>query len=202
VLGDEAVELFQAVLAALCKREAKDREPVFRACRQLDSHLRRMLADTDLISSASSDISSTNIEVRLQILQDLPLQAAACGDLEACKSLAGIAEAWLRQLLEAKEAPAVALATAYLTASTVKHALLIAKEEESADAVGALASSALATMSRHWKTISANEINILFRTPGDVSDVAAEAMKQAAHIEDPLALAALLQASHALPDVA
>ncbi|CAE7563875.1 unnamed protein product, partial [Symbiodinium natans] len=74
----------------------------------------------------------------------LPLHAASLGDLEGCKNLAPVVEAWLQQLLEAKDVPAFALATAYLAASTVKHALLVAEEEEaSASTFSALATAAL-----------------------------------------------------------
>eukprot|EP00439_Symbiodinium_sp_Y106_P084417 s105_g25.t1 len=82
---------------------------------------------------------------------------------------------------------------------TVRHALLVAEEEALASALGSSSTAALAALARHWTKISANEINILFRTPGDVSDVTAEALKQAATIEDVHALVVLLQVSHTPP---
>lgn len=199
VLPTEASDLFKALLEPLSKREAKDRELVLVACRQLDASLRRLLADTDLLRSGGAEVRPSNIEVRLQILYGLPLHAAALEDMEACKDLARVVEAWVQKLLEAKDAPAYALATAYLAATTVRHALLVAEEEALASALGSSSTAALAALARHWRKISANEINILFRTPGDVSDVTAEALKQAETIEDVHALVVLLQVSHIPP---
>ncbi|CAJ1372049.1 unnamed protein product [Effrenium voratum] len=58
----------------------------------------------------------------------------------------------------------------------------------------------LAQMHPHWETLSASEVQVLFRSPGDVSEVAAAAAQHAHRIKDPQALAALLQASHAIPE--
>ncbi|CAE7409587.1 unnamed protein product [Symbiodinium sp. CCMP2592] len=93
VLPTEASDLFKALLEPLSKREAKDRELVLVACRQLDASLRRLLADTDLLRSGGAEIRPSNIEVRLQILYGLPLHAAALGDMESCKDLARVVEA-------------------------------------------------------------------------------------------------------------
>eukprot|EP00439_Symbiodinium_sp_Y106_P085866 s105_g30.t1 len=133
VLPTEASDLFKALLEPLSKREANlacwlqrpvrpdsftEVFQVLVACRQLDASLRRLLADTDLLRSGGAEVRPSNIEVRLQILYGLPLHAAALGDMESCKDLARVVEAWVQKLLEAKDAPAYALATAYLAATT------------------------------------------------------------------------------------
>jgi len=132
----------------------------------------------------------------LQLVHDLPLQAACLSD-DACKSLAELTEDLLEQLLkQSHEASTSALASAYMVASTAKHSLSV---EQAAHNLDDLVRRTLDSLEPHWPRVRSLDVQTLFRSPGDASEVAARALQNVGTVQDAAAVASLLQAAYALP---
>eukprot|EP00913_Durusdinium_trenchii_P015902 g14943.t1 len=154
------------------------------------------------------------IEVRLHLLQDLPLHFVAHDQ----KIDTHVTQVLLEALQEVHQAPSLtSVATGYMAATTVLHSLALAEETgEVCKSFQDLASSCLNAMP--WEEATSKEVQLLFRSPGDVSQAAAAAAQNATKMQDavlgiwrfsrwfplrckdPQALVALLQAAKALSE--
>ncbi|CAE8603446.1 unnamed protein product, partial [Polarella glacialis] len=215
-LPEESMQLFQALLNHLHGAEARSQEAgpavsqVLRACRQLPAQLRRQLVDKLLkVDGRFDGLGANELEVRLLLVHDLPLQAAASGDEAGCRVLGSLTRELVQKLLDTieaqgrHEASCSALANSFLAASTAAHGLsTLSTAEDEATLLEALAVRALDMLDGRWSQLVPLEVHTLFRVPGDPSKVAARAAKHVSSMQDPAALAALLQAALALPATA
>eukprot|EP00931_Biecheleriopsis_adriatica_P008691 TRINITY_DN109839_c0_g1_i1.p1 TRINITY_DN109839_c0_g1~~TRINITY_DN109839_c0_g1_i1.p1 ORF type:complete len:723 (-),score=187.39 TRINITY_DN109839_c0_g1_i1:49-2184(-) len=200
VLPAEVDKLYEALLLQLATAEAASLEPALRACRQLPVSQRRQLAEQLLCKESVAELSLNALEHRLQIMHDLSLHAAAHGGKAACITLAAKIEELAAGLLAAQaEASASALASAYLATSTAQYSLSSVGEAEAGKALEGLTLDALQGLEEHWAKLGPLEVQTLFRSPGDVSEVASRAERHVGSMEDAGAVAALLQAAQALP---
>ncbi|CAK9050478.1 unnamed protein product, partial [Durusdinium trenchii] len=195
VLPEDSHALFEALVAALKHRQARDREPVLQACRPLAADFRRILAQSGMLWPLDEAIQDRlkAIEVRLHLLQDLPLHFVAHDQ----KIDTHVTQVLLEALQEVHQAPSLtSVATGYMAATTVLHSLALAEETgEVCKSFQDLASSCLNAMP--WEEATSKEVQLLFRSPGDVSQAAAQ---NATKMQDPQALVALLQAAKALSE--
>lgn len=195
VLPYESDEIMKALIETLRQREASERERVFPACRQLPAHLRRHLAESGLLQESGTDFKASlkQLETRVHILHDLPLHLVTCGG-DASHMTVQI-KAILSKLLDASANSTAALG--YMAATTVLHTSAVAKVEGDPD-FQRMSQQFLRQL--RWAEVTPQEVQWLFRSPGDVSEAALEAAKNAHKVQDAKALAALLQAAKAMPE--
>eukprot|EP00933_Yihiella_yeosuensis_P023528 TRINITY_DN18334_c0_g1_i1.p1 TRINITY_DN18334_c0_g1~~TRINITY_DN18334_c0_g1_i1.p1 ORF type:complete len:742 (+),score=168.45 TRINITY_DN18334_c0_g1_i1:25-2226(+) len=195
-LPQESNKLFEVLLTHLASVEAAKLEPVLQACRQLPSSMRRRVADELILKGNNFQKGrEQSLMLRLQLLHDLPLQAAAIENKEDCAALSAAVKDFVEELLNCEQVSAASLCAAYLASNSAQHSLSISGSGEVVEELGRLSTKVLDALERHWPELGPLEVQSLFRSPADPSQVVARASKHVSNMKDFRALSALHQAA-------
>lgn len=207
--------LFEALLDHLS--EGALHHSMLNSCRHLPAPLRRQLVGHLLQSGSPADIvvrlDAEELETWLRLVHDLPAAAKAAGDIEGVASLAALARAMLEELLgtsgiladgsiKCGQVRRSALVAAHLAASSVGYSLAgfnppLAADTPTTALMAHLSERALVNLDTVWADLSPQDVQTLFRCPGDCSELIRMALGRLDCLGDPLAQAAVLTATAA-----
>eukprot|EP00927_Polykrikos_kofoidii_P014466 TRINITY_DN16329_c0_g1_i1.p1 TRINITY_DN16329_c0_g1~~TRINITY_DN16329_c0_g1_i1.p1 ORF type:complete len:668 (+),score=91.26 TRINITY_DN16329_c0_g1_i1:237-2240(+) len=153
--------------------------------RHLPADLRRLLVESLAANvTASTPQNDRVVSARLALLHDLPFSAYAKGDHKGSLALASQMEAVLSQALTAKEtAPTYQPGTyvwAFLASNDGAQCLKGIGGEEVKRITSSLSrhsETALKELNASWADITLQDVEILFRTMGDATEVASLALR-------------------------
>lgn len=152
--------------------------------------MKRLLPDVEALARVA-EMSVESLENWLLIVHDLPALAWSQDDAAGTIACASLIEVLAVRLLEQDQVSPSAGVSAYLATAS---AAQIGAGGTGSTGMAQLAQRALNCLETLWPSITATQVQMLFRCPGDVDELAKRAVKQMDNIKDFRAQIAVLNA--------